>query len=96
MTKTSYVIHVNRQVIAFNAKHGKPVLPPYIVRRGSRPSVYGFGVEITGKTTLVDPRRHKPLKCGARAWISTEGPVKIIDPMSFREVEALRKKHESA
>jgi hypothetical protein len=27
---------------------------------------------------------------------ATDGPVKVIDPMSFREVEALRKKHESA
>lgn len=86
------VIHVNRQNIQRNTKLGKQVYPTYIVRKGTK-SYYGFSVEVQGPSTLVDPRKNPPLKCGARAWIETEAPVKILPrAMSFKEAMALGEK----
>lgn len=89
------IIHVNRQFIAFNARYGKPVLPCYIVREGSKPSIYGFGIKCKSGFELVDPRFRKQLKCGARSWIETDGEVEITEPMSFQKADALRKKYDS-
>ena len=90
---TKKVIHVNRQFIAFNAKIDKPVLPCYIVREGSKPSVYGFAVKVNGPSELIDPRKHKQLKCGARAWIETNDGVEVIGAMDFKKADALRKRY---
>ena len=87
------IIHVNRAFIAFNTKYGKPVLPCYIVREGSKPSVYGFAIKTKGPCLLIDPRKRKQLSCGARAWIETNGEVVITNPMSFQEADKLRKKY---
>jgi hypothetical protein len=82
------IIHVNRQNIARNIKLGKSVFPTYIVRQGNK-SYYGFAVKIDGPCTMIDPRKNPPLKCGARAWIETESPVKITGRMSYKEAMAL-------
>lgn len=87
------IIHVNRQFIAFNARYGEPVLPCYIVREGTKPSVYGYGVKCNSSFELVDPRQRNQLKCGARAWIETQGDVDITDPMTFQQADKLRKKY---
>src|SRR3546814_15914966 len=90
---TKKIIHVNRQFIAFNARYGKPVLPCYIVREGSKPSIYGYAVKCKGPFELVDPRKREQLSCGARAWIETTGEVEITEPMTFKEADKLRKKY---
>ena len=90
----TYIIHVNRQFIAFNTKYGSPVLPTYIVRHGTKVT-YAHGVRFTGIMEFVDPRKHPPLACGARAWASCTGAVECIESMSFKEANALRKKYEN-
>ena len=87
------VIHVNRQFIAFNAKLGKPVLPCYIIREGSKPGVYGFAFKAKGTVEGIDPRKRPPLKCGARAWLETNSEVEVIGAMDFKKADALRKKY---
>lgn len=82
------VIHVNRQMIAKNAKLEEPKYPTYIVRRGNK-SIYGYAVKIDGPSVLVDPRKHKPLKCGARAWIETDSKVTVIGSMPYSEVKKM-------
>lgn len=79
------IIHVNRSLIAKNAKDG-----------GNRPV---FTIKRSGKTTYCrDFVAHGPLRgvgtkgqlgCGARAWLETEGEIEMIDPMTWREVKAL-------
>ncbi len=73
------IIHVNRQHLAMNAKDGGD-RPIYIVRNGSK-SRYARGVEIDGPSRFVP--QGKQLACGARAWLETEAPVRLIDEMDF-------------
>jgi hypothetical protein len=77
MTK---IIHVNRQHIAMNAKDGKS-RPVYTIKEG-RTIRYGREVEIMGPSRLV---YDGVLSCGARAWITTDSPIRIIDEMTFKE-----------
>lgn len=85
------IVHVNRQYIAFNAKHGKPVLPTYIIRRGSQPPVYAHAFKMIGTLEGIDPREKSQLKCGARAWLETTDQVIPVEPMTWKEAEAIRK-----
>ncbi len=66
------IIHVNQQVIARNRKTGRND-PPLIARtyKGSKPA---HNIEIKGPSRLVNSP-HKPLPCGARVWIETQGEV---------------------
>jgi hypothetical protein len=70
------ILHVNQAVIQRNRKEGRND-PPLIVRdyTGSRPA---HEVEILGPSKLVN-RPHDPLSCGARVWIETRAPVRIIE-----------------
>ena len=88
------IIHVNRSFIGFNTKYGKSVLPCYIVREGSKPSIYGFSVDIKGPCQLIDSREKSQLNCGARAWMETDSEVIIVDAMNFQEANDLRKKYQ--
>jgi len=85
-----YIIHVNRQHIAKNAKDGgnRPVytikmrgfgLKSYEVTR------YAREVEILGPSKMV--YNGSQLNCGARAWIETDGPLVMIDEMDFKEAK---------
>lgn len=85
------VIHVNRHFIAYNTKHGN-VLPVYAVKDGSK-TVYGHEVVMHGTSTLIDIRHHKPLKCGARAWIKTKDKVSVKDGMSYEDVMRIKDDH---
>lgn len=69
------IIHVNQHVIKRNSKTGsrEPVLT---VKRG-RVNRYAHAVEIPGPSRVVYSP-DKPLKCGARVWIETEGEVVIL------------------
>lgn len=80
-----YIIHVNRQHIAMNAKDGGD-RPVYIVR-DDRKTWYGREVQIDGPSRLVYDGIQ--LSCGARAWIETDGPVVIRDQMTFKEARAV-------
>jgi hypothetical protein len=85
-----FIIHVNRQHIAKNAKDdgNRPV---YTIKRRLFGSShydnprYAREVEILGPSKLV--YNGTQLKCGARAWIETDGPIVLIDEMSFAEAK---------
>lgn len=59
------IVHVHRQRIASNLKHGKND-PPIIVRRGSKREYY-HEVKLSGDVRVV--HGEKPLSCGARVWM---------------------------
>ena len=60
-----YIIHVNRQHIAMNAKDGKN-RPVYTIKNGKK-TRYAREVIIDGPSRLV--YNGSQLNCGARAWI---------------------------
>lgn len=74
---TNYV-HINRNTIAANAKHGRND-PPVRMQRGKYgKSTYAHEVEITGPSRVIYSP-HKPLlPCGARLVIATESDVRVI------------------
>lgn len=76
-----YIIHVNRQHIAMNANDGGN-RPVYTIKEG-RTTRYAREVEISGPCRLV--YSGSQLACGARAWISTDGPIQLVDEMTFTE-----------
>ena len=91
--KSKTIIHVNRQFIAKNAKYGEPVLPTYIVRYSNTNVKYGYAVKINGPSVLIDPRERAQLNCGARAFIETDSPVEVVDPMTYQEAKVLEEKY---
>ena len=78
---TQKIIHVNRQHIAMNAKDAGN-RPVYTIKIGSK-TRYAREVEILGPSKLI--YNGDQLSCGARAWISTEAELNLIDEMSFKE-----------
>jgi hypothetical protein len=66
------LIHVNRNTLASNKKHGKQDAPIRI-QMGSRVT-YAHRVEVEGPSTFVYEEQN-PLSCGARVWIETEAAV---------------------
>ena len=66
------IVHVNQHVIRANAKTGERE-PPLTVKT-YRSNDYAHEVEIAGPCRVVY-RPDKPLSCGARVWIETEGEV---------------------
>lgn len=71
------VISVNKHKIIHNLKHPEKLQPPVRVQRGSAIQ-YGMSVKIMGLSTVIYSPE-KPLKCGARCWIETEGDVQLIN-----------------
>jgi len=67
-------IHVNQHKIRSNKKHN--LNEPVITVKTSKSNDYGHEVEILGPSKIVYSP-DKPLSCGARVWIETEGEVKI-------------------
>ena len=67
-------IHINMHKIRFNKKHGTN--DPVITVKTSRSYRYAHGVDILGPSTVIY-RPNKPLSCGARVWIETEGEVSL-------------------
>lgn len=78
------IIHVNRQHIAMNAKDGGN-RPVYTIKRAGK-TLYAREVHICGPSKLI--YNGEQLSCGARAWIETEAPLKLIDEMTFKEARA--------
>lgn len=70
--KRKTIIHVNQHNLRKNAKdHGDR---PVLIARTYKDVQYGHEIELTGPARVVY-RPHKPLSCGARAWIETHSEV---------------------
>ena len=67
-------IHVIQHKIRSNKKHN--LNEPVITVKTSKSNDYGHEVEILGPSKIIYSP-DKPLSCGARVWIETEGEVKI-------------------
>lgn len=65
-------LHVDKHVIASNAKHGLNN-PPLTVQTSKGP-LKAHTIEINGSSKMVYSP-DKPLKCGARLWIETKAEV---------------------
>ena len=64
-------IHVNRHILASNAKTGKRV-PPLTIQT-SRGPIRARRVRVVGVSEMVYGK--KPLSCGARVWLETRSTV---------------------
>ena len=67
-------IHVNQHKIRSNKKYS--LNEPVITVKTSKSNTYGHEVEVLGPSKIIYSP-DKPLSCGARVWIETEGEVKI-------------------
>tara|TARA_A100000172_G_scaffold58236_1_gene37987 strand:- start:711 stop:929 length:219 start_codon:yes stop_codon:yes gene_type:complete len=67
-------IHVNQHKIRSNKKHN--LNEPVITVKTSKSNIYGHEVEVLGSSKIIYSP-DKPLSCGAKVWIETEGEVKI-------------------
>lgn len=70
------IIHVNRNIIQSNAKHGRAD-PVCRVQQG-KTTRYAMRVKIDGPSEFIYSP-DKPLSCGAKLWIETEANVELID-----------------
>ena len=67
-------IHVNQHKIRSNKKHN--LNEPVITVKTSKLNTYAHEVEVLGPSKIIYSP-DKPLSCGAKVWIETEGEVKI-------------------
>lgn len=67
-------IHVNQHIIKRNAKTGER--EPVLTCKTYKENIYGHEVIIKGPSKVIY-RPDKPLSCGAKVWIETEGEVII-------------------
>jgi len=67
-------IHVNQHKIRSNKKYN--LNDPVITVKTSKSNIYAHEVEVLGPSKIIYSS-DKPLSCGARVWIETEGEVKI-------------------
>lgn len=78
MRKT--VIHVNRNKLQQNSKHGTKV--PVITAKDYKTNRYGHRVIIKDKdgnpVAQIIQRENNPLSCGAKVWIETYNEVEVI------------------
>ena len=78
------IIHVNQHIIKANAKNGERK-PTLTVKQG-RKNTYAQEVVIDGPSKVVYSP-DSPLSCGARVWIETEAPVKMIGAKAWKELK---------
>ena len=71
------IVHVNQHIVKKNTKTGSR--EPVLTVKTYKSNDYAHEVEIEGPSTIIY-RPDKPLSCGARVWIETDGKVtaKII------------------
>ena len=72
MTK---IIHINRNIIQQNNKHGRSEPVCRVEEKGK--IVYCMEVDIKGPSRMVY-RPEKPRPCGAKLWIETDAEVDLI------------------
>ena len=81
-------IHINRNIIQYNAKHGTN-FPVARVQQGSKVR-YGRRVVWDGPSEMVyDP--DNPLSCGAKLWIETSAEIFIEDECTFKDITQMKK-----
>tara|TARA_R110000772_G_scaffold1566_5_gene5341 strand:+ start:606 stop:824 length:219 start_codon:yes stop_codon:yes gene_type:complete len=68
------IIHVNQHVVKANAKTGER--NPVLTVKTYKTNTYAHEVEIKGDSKIVYSP-DKPLSCGAKVWIETNGEVTI-------------------
>lgn len=78
------IIHVNQHVIKANAKNGEQK-PTLTVKQG-RKNTYAREVVIDGPSKVIYSP-DDPLSCGARVWIETNAPVKLIGAKTWSEIK---------
>jgi hypothetical protein len=66
------IIHINRNVIQANAKHG--LADPVVRVEENGHVLYCMEVSIQGPSRMVY-RPNSPRSCGAKLWIETEAEV---------------------
>jgi hypothetical protein len=69
------VIHVNQFAIRRNIHAAEP--EPVLTVKSGRSNTYAHEVEIDGPAKIVY-RPTKPLGCGARVWLETYAPVRVV------------------
>jgi hypothetical protein len=69
------IIHINRNIIQSNAKHGRK--EPVVRVEENGIVKYCMEVEILGPSRMIY-RPDKPRPCGAKLWIETDAEVKMI------------------
>lgn len=69
------IIHVNQHIIKSNAKTGGN--EPVLTVKTYKSNTYAKEVAIEGPSRVVYSA-DKPLPCGARVWIETEGRVTVV------------------
>jgi len=69
------IVHVNQHAIKKNTKHGTN--DPVLTVKNYKENRYCHEVVLDGPVKVVY-NAHKPLSCGARCWIETEGKVTIL------------------
>ena len=68
-------IHVNQHIIKRNAKSGDR--EPVLTCKPSKSNNYAHEVIIKGDSKVIYSP-DKPLSCGAKVWIETDGEVIIV------------------
>jgi hypothetical protein len=69
------IVHVNQHVVKDNSKTGER--NPVLTVKTYKTNTYAHEVEIKGDSKVVYSP-DKPLSCGAKVWIETQGEVVII------------------
>ena len=75
-------IHINQHKIRANKKYDTN--EPVITVKTYKTNDYGHEVYIKGDSKVVYSP-NKPLACGAKVWIETEGCVNIVDDLNKKE-----------
>jgi hypothetical protein len=70
------IVHVNQHRIKANAKSG--ARDPVLTVKTYKSNDYAHEVLIKGPSRVVYSP-DKPLPCGARVWIETEGEVALVE-----------------
>jgi hypothetical protein len=68
------IIHVNQHVVKDNSKTGER--NPVLTVKTYKTNTYAHEVEIKGDSKVIYSP-DKPLSCGAKVWIETDGEVTI-------------------
>lgn len=72
------IIHVNQAHIRSNIRKDPENREPVLTVKTYKSNVYANTVTIDGPSKVIYSP-DKPLSCGARVWIETEGKVTIDD-----------------
>lgn len=72
------IIHVNQAHIRANIRKDPDNREPVLTVKTYKSNVYANTVSIEGPSKVIYSP-DKPLSCGARVWIETEGKVTIDD-----------------